>query len=144
MRLQPNDPDKPKIEQRATKGIASEVLAMDGKPDHTRGVVLEPRVDIAEVDDDMLLYVDLPGVKAEDVDVRFENRELQIRGKVMPSATQPHFLLKEYGVGDYYRAFSVTDDVDAEKIRADLNDGVLTMHLPKAEALKQRRITVNA
>ena len=45
---------------------------------------------------------------------------------------------------DYYRAFSVTDDIDAEKIRADLNDGVLTVHLPKAEALKQRRITMNA
>ena len=92
----------------------------------------------------MLLYVDLPGVKSEDVDVRFENRELQIRGKVTPAAATPHFLLKEYGVGDYYRAFSVTDDVDAAKIRADLDDGVLTVHLPKAEALRQRRITVNA
>jgi HSP20 family protein len=126
------------------KNSLKEVRTQNGKADHTRGVVFEPRVDIAEVDDDMLLYVDLPGVKSEDVDVRFENRELQIRGKATPAATEPHFLLKEYGVGDYYRAFSVTDDVDAEKIRADLNDGVLTVHLPKAEALKQRRIKVNA
>ncbi len=92
----------------------------------------------------MLLYVDLPGVKAEDIDVRFENRELRIRGKVRPAEAKPHLLMIEYGVGDYYRAFSVTDDIDAEKIRADLNDGVLTIYLPKAEALKQRRITVNA
>jgi HSP20 family protein len=126
------------------KNPVKEVRTETGKADHTRGVVFEPRVDIAEVDDNMLLYVDLPGVKSQDVDVRFENRELQIRGKVTPAATQPHFLLREYGVGDYYRAFSVTDDVDAEKIRADLNDGVLTVHLPKVEALKQRRITVNA
>jgi HSP20 family protein len=121
-----------------------DVRAESGKADHTRGVVFEPQVDILEVDDDMLLYVDLPGVKPEDVDVRFENRELQIRGKVQPPEAKAHLLLIEYGVGDYYRAFSVTDDIDAEKIRADLNDGVLTVHLPKAEALKQRRITVNA
>lgn len=116
----------------------------DGQAANTRGDVFEPRVDMAEVDDTMMLYVDLPGVKSEDVDVRFENRELQIRGKVTPAATEPHLLLNEYGVGDYFRAFSVTDDIDTEKIRADLHDGVLTVHLPKAEALKQRRITVNA
>jgi HSP20 family protein len=126
------------------KNPVKEIRTETGKADHTRGVVFAPRVDIAEVEDDMLLYVDLPGVKSEDVDVRFENRELQIRGKVTPAATEPHFLLNEYGVGDYYRAFSVTDDIDAEKIRADLNDGVLTVHLPKAAALKERRITVNA
>jgi len=121
-----------------------EVRKENGKADHTRGVVFAPRVDIAEMDDDMLLYVDLPSVKSADVDVRFENRELQIRGKVTPAVQERHFLLQEYGVGDYYRAFSVTDDVDAEHISADLTDGVLTVHLPKAAAVKQRRITVNA
>jgi HSP20 family protein len=126
------------------KNPLKEVRKENGKADHTRGVVFAPRVDIAEMDDDMLLYVELPSVKSEDVDVRFENRELQIRGKVTPAAQERHFLLQEYGVGDYYRAFSVTDDVDAEHIRADLADGVLTVHLPKASALKQRRITVNA
>ena len=123
-----------------TKGARAE----GGKADHTRGVVFEPRVDIAEVGDDLLLHVDLPGARSEDVDVRFEDRELQIRGRVAPAATERHFLLREYGVGDYYRAFSVTDDVDAGRIRADLSGGVLTVRLPKAEALKQRRIRVNA
>jgi HSP20 family protein len=125
------------------KNQVKEVRTETGKADHTRGVVFEPRVDIAEVDDKLLLYVDLPGVKPVDVDVRFENRELQIRGKVTPLATKPRYLLNEYGFGDYYRAFSITDDVDGDKISADLKDGVLTVHLPKAEALKQRRITVN-
>jgi HSP20 family protein len=123
---------------------SKEVGTAKGKADHTRGVVFEPRVDIAEVDDQLLLYVDVPGVKPEDVDVRFENRELQIRGKVTLPATKPRYLLNEYGVGDFYRAFSITDDVDAQKISADLKDGVLTVHLPKAEALRQRRIRVNA
>jgi HSP20 family protein len=128
----------------ATSELKNPVRSENGKADHTRGVVFVPRVDIVEVDDNLLLYVDLPGVKPEDVDVRFENRELQIRGKVTAPATRPRYLLNEYGVGDYYRAFSITDDVDAEKISADLKDGVLTVHLPKAEALKQRRIKVKA
>jgi HSP20 family protein len=126
------------------KNQLKEARIESGKADHTRGVVFEPRVDIAEVGDNLLLHVDLPGAKSEDIDVRFENGELQIRGKVTPAATKQHFLLQEYGVGDYYRAFAVTDDVDAEKIRADLSGGVLTVYLPKAEALKQRRIRVNA
>lgn len=126
------------------KKPVKEFRTESGKADPTRGIVFAPRVDIAEVNDSMLLYVDLPGVKSEDADVRFENRELQIRGKVAPATSPRHFLLQEYGVGDYYRAFSVTDDIDAENIRADLSDGVLTVHLPKAAALKQRRIKVNA
>jgi HSP20 family protein len=109
-----------------------------------RRLTYTPLVDVLEQPEGLVLYVDLPGVKSEDVDVRFENRELQIRGKVTPPATKPRYLLNEYGVGDFYRAFSITDDVDAQKISADLKDGVLTVHLPKAEALKQRRITVNA
>jgi len=133
-----------KTQTSELKNPSKEVRTESGKADHTRGVVFAPRVDIAEVDDNMLLYVDLPGVKSEDVDVRFENRELQIRGKVTPAVPQRHFLLQEYGVGDYFRAFSVTDDVDADKIRAELTDGVLTVDLPKAAALRQRRITVNA
>src|SRR5271166_5331045 len=84
-------------ESNELKTPLKEVRTETGKADHTRGVVFEPRVDIAEVDDNMLMYVDLPGVKSEDVDVRFENRELQIRGKVTPAATKPHFLLQEYG-----------------------------------------------
>jgi HSP20 family protein len=126
------------------QNASKEVRTKNGKADHTRGIVFEPRVDIAEVGEELLLYVDLPGVKPEDVDVRFENRELQIHGKVTPPASKPHCLLNEYAVGDYYRVFSITDDIDAEKISAGLKDGVLTVHLPKVEAVKQRRITVNS
>lgn len=125
-------------------GRVKEVRTENGRADHTRGIVFEPHVDIAEMDDNLQLYVDLPGVMPDDVDVRFENRELRIHGKVTAAAPDRHFLLHEYRVGDYYRAFSVTDDVDTDAIRADLNEGVLTVHLPKAASLKQRRITVNA
>ena len=67
---------------REPKTQLKEARTESGQPGPGAAVVFEPRVDIAEVEDDVFLYVDLPGVKAEDVDVRFENSELQIRGKV--------------------------------------------------------------
>jgi HSP20 family protein len=53
-------------------------------------------------------------------------------------------LFSEYGVGDYYRTFRVNEQIDASRIHASAADGVLTVHLPKAEAAKPRKIAVNA
>ena len=61
------------------------------------------------------------------------------RGK----ATARRCLLREYGVGDYYRSFQVSEAIDAGKISAEYADGVLTLHLPKAEAVKPRKIAVS-
>ena len=107
-------------------------------------VTYTPRVDIVETDDELLLYADLPGVTSEDLDVRFENKELVIEGKAAPRHIDARRLRHEYGVGDFYRTFSIGETIDAEKIAAELNSGVLTVHLPKAERLKPRRIAINA
>ena len=81
---------------------------------------------------------------------RLDRRELRGRHagdprRGGPAARRPggEFLLHEYGVGDYYRTFQVSEAIDAGKISADYADGVLTLHLPKAEALKPRKIAVN-
>ena len=52
------------------------------------------------------------------------------------------YLLCEYGVGDFYRAFTISEQIDWQKIAAELKNGVLTVHLPKAETVKPRKITV--
>jgi len=106
-----------------------------------RGLTLTPRVDILETNDDMLLCVDLPGVKPEDVDIRFENGELILHGRrAARHGGQPW--LWEYEVANFHRAFRVTENIAADKIHADLKNGVLTVRLPKVEAAKPRRITV--
>jgi len=102
-----------------------------------------PNVDILEKADELVLVADLPGVKADEVDIRFEQGELTIHGRVKPRYEEgPKFLLDEYGIGDFYRTFRVSEQVDASRIHAEYHDGVLTLHLPKVEAVKPRKIAV--
>jgi HSP20 family molecular chaperone IbpA len=101
-----------------------------------------PRVDILETADELLLYADLPGVQPAVLDVRFENGELIVHGRCAPRHQDANFLLTEYGVGDFYRAFSIDESVDASRIDAQVTNGVLTVHLPKTEKAKPKRITV--
>ena len=106
--------------------------------------VYRPRFDIRETDDELLLYGDLPGVEADDVDIQFENRELTIKGPVSSARGEVTFLHKEYGIGEFRRSFAVTESIDVAKISAELKDGVLTIHLPKKEEVKPQRIRVKA
>jgi HSP20 family molecular chaperone IbpA len=101
-----------------------------------------PRFDIIETQDELILYGDLPGVTPKNLDVRFENERLVIHGKAEPRHQDHEFVYGEYGIGDYYREFQVVEEIDAEKISADLKNGVLCLRLPKSEAVKPRRIEV--
>lgn len=107
-------------------------------------VTFRPRFDICEKDDELVLYGDLPGVAPEDLDIQFENRELTIHGKVPLRHTDINFLDGEYGIGDFSRSFTVGEAVDAENISAELSNGVVTIHLPKSEAIRPRRIEVQS
>jgi HSP20 family protein len=103
-----------------------------------------PRFDIVETDEELTLYGDLPGVRQEQIDLRYEDEQLVIRGKVADRLEGITFLRQEYGVGDFYRAFTIGETIDAGKINAEMRNGVLTVHLPKTEAVKPRRIEVKA
>lgn len=102
-------------------------------------------VDILEKSDELLLLVDVPGARADGIDVDFELGTLSIHATVEPrqDERETRYLIREYGVGDFDRSFQVGDGIDAEKIRAEYRDGVLTVHLPKAEAIKPRKIAVH-
>ena len=101
-----------------------------------------PRFDIWENDDEMILYGDLPGVMPEGLDVHFENPVLTIHGKVSPRHNDIKFLHGEYGIGDFHRTFTVGEAIETERISAELKNGVVTVHLPKSEKVKPRRIEV--
>ena len=106
------------------------------------GATFSPRFDIWENNDEMILYGDLPGVTPEDLDVHFENPVLTIHGKVGARHNDIKFLHGEYGIGDFHRTFTIGEAIDTAKITAELKNGVVTVHLPKSEKVKPRRIDV--
>jgi HSP20 family protein len=116
------------------------------RTEYTRtGRYYRPNVDILEDADELTVLVDIPGVKADDVDIQFEAGALAISGRVgdrQPQGTQ--YLLQEYGIGDFHRCFQVSEVIDAGRISAECGDGVLTVHLPKVEAAKPRKIAVQS
>ena len=109
------------------------------------GFCFRPNVDILEQNDELLVVADVPGAKSGAIDVKFEDGTLEIQAEVAPRRDDDEeYLLREYNVGDYYRSFQVSEAIDASKISAQYADGVLTLRLPKAEALKPRKIAVAA
>ena len=108
------------------------------------GTTYTPRFDIFETDKELLLFGDLPGVGPDDLEIRYENHELTVHGKVSPRETRGDLLYGEYGVGDFFRSFTVGDTIDSEKISAELKDGVVVIHLPKVAEVQPRKIPVKA
>src|SRR6516164_1345031 len=84
-----------------------------------------PRVDILETDKELTLFAEMPGVRPEDVNLRYENGELVLHGKVQPRPAGRPMLLHEYEEGDFYRVFRIDESVDATKIEAEARNGVL-------------------
>lgn len=110
-----------------------EVTTPDGVERMAPKKVYSPKVDIFETDTEIRVLADMPGVGEEDVDVTLEKNILTIRGEVDPDPMEGCVLAyAEYGIGDYERAFTLSDEVDREKISASVKDGVLTIVLPKA------------
>lgn len=103
-----------------------------------------PRVDIFETDTELLLLADLPGVAAENVDLRYEQGELILQGKVTPRHSRGHLILGEYEEGDFFRVFQIHESIDAARIEAECKNGVLTVHLPKVESAKPKQVKVKA
>jgi HSP20 family protein len=103
-----------------------------------------PNTDIFETEQSLSLIVEMPGVDKNKVDVRVEDGVLTIEGRLDFSkyeGMQPVYT--EYNVGHYRRSFSLSNKVDQGRISAEMKDGVLTLVLPKPEATKPRKISVN-
>ncbi|PKN75307.1 MAG: heat-shock protein Hsp20 [Deltaproteobacteria bacterium HGW-Deltaproteobacteria-10] len=104
-----------------------------------------PRVDIYEAKDSLILIADMPGVDEKSVDVELEKNILTINGRVNIDETPDKSLVySEYEAGDYERTFTLSDEIDREKIHATVKNGVLRLELPKAEKIKPKKITVKA
>jgi HSP20 family protein len=109
------------------------------------GAVYTPDVDIFESEKELTLLADMPGVTSDNLTIDLRDDILTLTGEAESDdekSEEP--LVLEYGVGKYYRQFTLSEVVDQEKITANLKDGVLRLVLPKVEKAAPRKITVNA
>jgi HSP20 family protein len=103
-----------------------------------------PSVDIFETENELVLKADVPGVELKDIDIQLENGTLTLKGerKFEKDEKNKGFHRMERSYGSFVRYFTVPDTVDAEHVRADFSNGVLTVTLPKKEIAKPKSIKV--
>ena len=102
-----------------------------------------PTTDIFETDEALTLLLEMPGVDRENIEISVENGVLVVEGKINFSkyeSLQP--IYSEYNIGPFRRSFLITSRIDQDKITAEMQDGLITLVLPKSEEAKPRRIEV--
>jgi HSP20 family protein len=104
-----------------------------------------PAVDIFETEHELVVKADLPDVNPQDLDIRVENNILTIRGerKFENKVNEENYLRVERAYGSFSRSFSLANSVKSDAIRADYQNGVLTLSIPKREEAKPKQIKVN-
>ena len=115
-----------------------------GKEEKTvPGRYFVPYADIYETDDALAVVMEMPGVEKQDLDVGLENNVLRVNGRIDFSKYKDmEPVYAEYNVGHYARSFALSSTIDQEKISANLEDGVLTLTLPKAKHAQPRKIAI--
>ena len=103
-----------------------------------------PAVDIFETEHELVVNADLPGVNPNELDIRVENNILTIRGerKFEKTANESNYLRVERSYGTFARSFSLSNTVKSEAIKADYQNGVLKLSIPKREEAKPKQIKV--
>jgi HSP20 family molecular chaperone IbpA len=104
-----------------------------------------PPIDIHEHPEGLILEADLPGAVEQNLRVQLEDNVLSLYARIDPPVPEGARLLhEEYRLGDYQRSFILGDEVDRERITAELTHGVLRLFLPKADRLRTRRIEIKS
>ncbi len=119
--------------------------AFDRSPEEASITTWAPAVDIFETQQELVVKADLPDIKPEELDIRVENNILTIRGerKFEKKVTEDKYLRVERSYGSFSRSFSLANTVNAEAIKAEYKNGVLTLTVPKREEAKPKQIKVN-
>lgn len=124
--------------------IFGEFLGRSG-PQESNLTTWAPAVDIYENEQELVVKADLPDIDPKQLDIRVENNVLTIRGerKFEEETKDGDYLRVERAYGSFARSFTLANTVNAEAIRADYANGVLTLHVPKREEAKPKQIKVN-
>lgn len=110
----------------------------------SRRPVVMPAVDIFENRDEVLVVADVPGADPAGLNVHFDKDQLFIEAATGPEDEKAKTLFREFGSVDYRRVFELSPGIDVAAIKAELKNGVLSIHLPKSAAIKPRKIQITA
>ena len=125
--------------------VTQEKKEVESKKEHTTPLKrYVPATDIVETDNELLVYMDMPGVGKNNINVKLEKNVIRIEGTV---DSKPYSDLKplysEYNIGNYSRQFELSNKIDQSKIEAKMEDGVLSLVLPKIPEMQPRSIQIN-
>lgn len=121
----------------------TKVTKTDDQPTRYEGATMMPPVDVVEDEGGITLYADLPGVPKDKLSVRVDADTLTIEGEVaLPMATNMEASHAEIRFPRYQRAFTLGQELDREKVAAQFKNGVLELHIPKAEHAKPRKVQI--
>jgi len=101
-----------------------------------------PLADIEETDDAYVIEMELPGVKKDDIDIEINGRELTVSGEVKEKERAGILRRRTRKVGEFHYSVTLPMEIDAESVSADIDDGVLTITVPKSQKAKSRHVTV--
>ncbi len=125
--------------EAAMRGNLEEIMANNNTPER-----MTPRADIMEGDTEFRVVMDLPGIKAEDLDVHVENQTLSVTAKRSHHIPEGFESSRRERMGKvtFSRNFNLGNAIDSENIGARLEDGILMLTLPKSEKSMPRRIEI--
>ena len=105
-----------------------------------------PAIDLYQNDNEVIVKAALPGIKADDVQISVHGDVLTLRGELKQETEQKEttYYIHEQRFGSFERSVSLPTDVQTDKARADFENGILTVTLPKAETVKPKTISIKA
>ncbi len=124
--------------------LFDETVTRRGEESDLMSTAWAPSVDIYETENELVMNAEIPGIEENDVEVKIEDNSLTIQGerKMEKETKEENYHRVERSYGGFYRTFSLPHYIDQEKIKAEHNNGVLKIRLPKKPELKPRNVKI--
>jgi len=130
------------LQDRINRLFEDNIARQEGRT--TTGEVWMPMIDITEDDNEIVLWVDLPGMSQNEVEITVSGDQLTLKGERKGDQENTRKLLRrERIMGPFSRTFELNLPVEVDKVTASYKNGVLEIHLPKSAETKPRKITIN-
>ena len=119
--------------------------ALAGSPDRWQPMAWDLALDVVESKDEFVVKASVPGINPDDLEITFNNNTLTIRGEIKEEkeVEEANYHLRERRYGSFARSLTLPAGIEANKIEANYEAGVLKLHLPKAEEIKPKKIAIH-